>query len=499
LNTIVDTGRILEKSYDLLVLGGFEGEKVEGLAAEIDRALDHAISNLFATKEFEGKTKQLSLIHTHGKIGIPRILLTGLGKRAQFNTEAMRIAAGKAALFVRDLSIRSYATVIYGNKEISSLAKTVESLIEGSELALYRYDRYKTEEDVPPKKIEHLIVFSQDTESVEEIRGAVTVAEIVVRGVTVARDIANTPSGDATPQQIANEARGIANEHGIKITVLEEKDMKDLGMGGLLGVAKGSQQPPRLVIMEYRGRGEGQPIALIGKGITFDSGGISIKSSEKMEEMKYDKSGAATIIGVMKVAAELRIPIDLVALAPLTENLPSGSAYKPGDVLKISNGKTVEVISTDAEGRLILADALAYASKFNPRAVIDLATLTGACIIALGGVASGLLGNDEALKARIKESGELTGERVWELPLWDEYKEQIKSEVADMKNVGGRPAGTITAASFLANFVDYPWAHLDIAGTAWTQDGSPDKPYQPKGATGVGVRLIIEVLRSWKN
>lgn len=495
---VVDTGLILEKKYDLVVLGLFEGEKVEGAAVEIDDALNGGIYRLLQNKEFEGKLKQIALLHSHRKIGIERILLIGLGKREQFSQEVVRVASGRAAQLVRDLGLKSYATTIYGHTERLTLSQIVESLVEGTELSLYRYDRYKTNSETPAKKVEHLDIFTGVPEVVGEIQQAVSTAQIINRGVAVARDIANTPSSDATPQQIAEQAKQIAESHSIKITVLKPEDMAKLGMGGILGVARGSQQPPRLIIMEYRGGGSNeQPIAIIGKGITFDTGGISIKPSDKMEDMKFDKSGAAATIGAMQVAAELKLPVNLVGVAPLTENMPSGTAYKPGDVLKFANGKTAEVISTDAEGRLILADALSYTSKFKPQAAIDLATLTGACVIALGGAASGLLGNDEGLKRRVKEAGEATGERVWELPLWDEYKEQIKSEIADMKNVGGRAGGTITAASFLSNFVDYPWIHLDIAGTAWTQDGTPDKPYHPKGATGVGVRLITEVLRRW--
>jgi len=307
------------------------------------------------------------------------------------------------------------------------------------------------------------------------------------------------PSSDATPTQIAEKAEKIANKSGLNFRVLDKKDMEKFSMGGIINVARGSSQPPKIVILEHNGGGDTRPIVLIGKGITFDSGGISLKPSEKMEEMKHDKAGAATVIGTMQTVAQLNLPLNIIGITPLTENLPGGSAYKPGDVLKMCNGKTVEVINTDAEGRLILADVLAYASRYKPQAVIDLATLTGACVIALGSFATGLLSNDDDLKRLIMIGGENTGERVWELPLWDDYKELLKSDIADLKNVGGRPGGVITAASFLSNFVDYPWAHLDIAGTAWTQNNAGLKPYNPKGATGVGVRLITEVLRFWKS
>ncbi len=499
MNIEVVSGRILEKNYELLVLGAFEGEDLRGVSEEIDHALGQEISKIIKTLEFEGKPKQTSLLHTQGRISIRRILLVGLGKREEFNLEAVRTASGKTARFTRDLGVTSYATTILGDAEKIRLSSIVENLVAGCELALYQFRRYKTEDKESPKKIDKITIFAESPDSVDEVRKSILTAQIIDRGVSLARDISNIPSSDATPAHIAEEAKKIARENRMKCTVLETKDMEKQGMGGILNVARGSLQPPKLVILEHNGGGEDRPIVLLGKGITFDSGGISIKPSEKMEEMKHDKSGAATVIAAMQTAAQLQLPLNIVGITPLTENLPSGSAYKPGDILKIYNGKTVEVISTDAEGRLIMADALAYASKYKPQATIDLATLTGACITALGGVATGLLGNDDDLKRKITSAGETTGERVWELPLWDDYKEQLKSEVADMKNVGGRPAGAITAASFLSNFVDYPWAHLDIAGTAWTQNGSPEKPYIPKGATGVGVRLIIEVLRGWKS
>jgi leucyl aminopeptidase len=272
-------------------------------------------------------------------------------------------------------------------------------------------------------------------------------------------------------------------------------------MNGVLSVSRGSREEPKVVILRYRGgKADGKPIVLVGKGVTFDSGGISIKPSEKMEDMKYDKAGAAAVLATVYAAASLHIPLNIVAIAPLVENLPSGSAYKPGDVIKHYGGKTSEVISTDAEGRLILADVLAYAvDKEKPQAIIDLATLTGACVVALGSQASGLFGNDQALIERVKRAAEASGERVWQLPLWKEYSEQIRSDVADIKNSGGRAAGAITAAAFLSNFIGTtPWVHLDIAGTAYTaEDGTKVKTYTPKGATGVGVRLLIKLLKEW--
>jgi len=487
---------ILDNSFEITSVGVFEGEGYFGIST--DNALNQHLSNIFSSKEFEGKTKQLTLLHIDQKQTVKRILLVGLGKREAFTLEASRIASGKALQFIRNLGFQSYASKIFGDRRKISLSNLVESLVVGCELTNYQFSKYKTIDLESQKKINIVTILLESDDETDVVRSSISTAQIICNGVNLARDISNTPSSDATPSQIAEEAKRISRENGLNCIVLEVKDMEKLGMGGLLNVSRGSQQPPRFIIIEHKLGDDEKPIVFVGKGITFDSGGISIKPSEKMEDMKHDKSGAASVIGLMQTVAKLKLRLNIIGVTPLTENLPSGTAYKPGDVLKMSNGKTVEVISTDAEGRLILADALTYVSKYTPQAVIDIATLTGACVIALGSVATGLLGNDEDLKSRLKLAGDITGERVWELPLWDEYKDQIKSEIADMKNVGGRPGGTITAASFLSNFVDYPWAHLDIAGTAWTQEGTPERPYLPKGASGIGVRLFVELLRNWR-
>ena len=314
----------------------------------------------------------------------------------------------------------------------------------------------------------------------------------------LSRDISNLPSKDCTPLQLASRAKKISSNRPLKTTIFNTDKLKKLGFGGLLGVASGSQQPPCFIIMEYNGgkRGE-KPVVFVGKTITFDTGGISIKPSPSMDEMKHDKSGGATVMALMQAVADLKLPVNVIGLMPATENMPSGSAYKPGDVITFYNKKTAEILNTDAEGRVILADALSYAQNYKPRMIIDFATLTGACIIALGTAVSGLLGNDKKIINSLFESGERTGEKVWELPLTKDYKKLIQSDIADIKNIGGRGAGTITAAAFLSHFVgNYPWAHLDIAGTAWTQEGTPKKSYIKKGATGVGVLLSIDFLRN---
>ncbi len=326
-------------------------------------------------------------------------------------------------------------------------------------------------------------------------RGALT-GETIVQGVYLARDLVSRPGNLQTPTMMARTAEGIAKECGLKLTVLEERDAKREGMGAFLAVARGSDEPAKFIVLEYEGRGNSSgTVVLVGKGITFDSGGISIKPSDRMQLMKNDMGGGAAVLATLQVAAKLRLPIRLVGIVPCTENLPSGKAYKPGDVITSLSGQTIEIVTTDAEGRLILADGLTYARRFKPDAIIDLATLTGSCIIALGDRVTGMLGNNGRLKTRVKRAAEFTGEKVWELPLWEDYQEQIKSDIADMKNMGGRSAGTITGAALLSRFVDKtPWVHLDIAGPVFTEKSLP---YIPKGATGVGVRLLVHLLRDW--
>jgi leucyl aminopeptidase len=321
--------------------------------------------------------------------------------------------------------------------------------------------------------------------------------EVIAESTAMVRDMVNSPSADMTPTIVASKAREIAKEFGLKLQVLERSQMEKLGMGALLGVAAGSAQPPKFIIVEYRRGGKKPYIALVGKTITFDTGGISIKPAENMDKMKDDMSGGAAVLGALRTAAALKLPLNIAGLLPATENMPGGSAYKPGDVLRTLSGQTIEIINTDAEGRLILSDALAFACRYKPAVIVDIATLTGACRVALGQEATGMLGTGEKFKQKIRAAGEKTGERVWEMPLWEEYYEQIKSDIADMKNTGGRDGGVITAAALLSKFVqDHPWVHLDIAATAWTEK---ERPYTPKGATGIGMRLLTQFLRDYES
>jgi leucyl aminopeptidase len=371
--------------------------------------------------------------------------------------------------------------------------ETAQALTEGSMLGLYRFLKYKTNEEHDHKKeIKTLTILTENASSARAMQKGVKIGEVVAESTVMVRDMVSSPSADMTPTIIAAKARDIAKEFGLKLQVLERQQMEKLGMGALLGVASGSAQPPKFIIVEYRSGGKKPFIALVGKTITFDSGGISIKPAENMDKMKDDMSGGAAVLGAIRSAAALKLPLNIVGLLPATENMPSGRAYKPGDVLRTLSGQTIEIISTDAEGRLILADALAYASQYKPAVIVDIATLTGACRVALGQEAIGMLGTDDKVKQKMREAGEKTGERVWEMPLWEGYYDLIKSDIADMKNTGGRDGGVITAAALLSKFVqNYPWVHLDIAAMAWTEK---DRPYTPKGATGIGVRLLTQFL-----
>lgn len=486
-----------------LIVGSFESKEPEGLVKVIDRKLNGMVSKIFEEKDFEGKLNQTRLIYTDRRIPAERVLLVGLGKEKEFTIERLRQASGTSSKALKDLGLKRFSTTLANSTSVPPLEKgekggyeISKAVTEGAILSLYDFIEYRTEKRQEIKKVEEIIILVERED--KDVNSGLNDGIKISEAVNLARDMINHPANTATPTYLAEQAKGIAKKSGIKCKVLEKADMEKLKMGALLAVASGSDQPPKFIILEYNGGKRGEPpVIFVGKGITFDSGGISLKPSEKMEEMKHDMAGGAAAICAIKAAADLKLSLNIVSLIPATENLPSGKADKPGDVVKSMSGKTIEIISTDAEGRMILADALAYAERYKPKAVIDLATLTGAVIIALGHHATGIMGNDKDLIEVVKKAGGKSGERVWELPLWEEYEEQNKSDIADIKNVGGRPAGTITAAAFLKKFAsNYKWVHLDIAGTVWEYNG---KPYIPKGAVGVGVRLLVEYLKSQKS
>lgn len=495
MNFVTKHGHALKFKTACLVIGAFEEKLKTTILRQLDTACGGAFCAAVEAGEFKGRHREVLSIYLGGKSPVRRVLVVGLGQEKGAGLERLRQAVGTVTGVIQGRKLISFALDLdsFELKKVEMPARA-QAVVESILLASYRFDRYKTEkkEDLPPSLTE-IVLLTENASLVSEATKGAEAAEKIGRGVLLARDLVNEPGNIKSPEYLADRAREVAAELGFKCTVLGRFELEAEGMGALLGVAQGSVREPRLIVLEYGGgNGESRPIALVGKGVVFDAGGISLKPAEKMDEMKMDMAGAAAVLGTLMSAALLKLPVNLVGVIPAVENMPSGSAIRPGDILKSASGKTIEVINTDAEGRLILADALTYVRRFDPRVVIDLATLTGACIIALGSSATAVLGNHEGLIRQLIAAGETTGDRLWQLPLWSDYSGQIKSDVADVKNTGGRPAGTITAAAFLQKFAeDYTWAHLDIAGTAWEDKG---RPCAPKGATGVGVRLLIQYL-----
>ncbi|MFM8321210.1 MAG: leucyl aminopeptidase, partial [Chloroflexota bacterium] len=447
-------------------------------------------------RDSSGKHHETAVLYTRRAIPARRVVLVGLGKAAAFNLETARRAAASALKKARELGGHSVACDTPGVSTLGAF-EAARAWVEGALLGLYRVNDKKTGGEAKPE-VDELRLCAADGQDAGELQGGARLAEATAVGVYLARDLVNMPAGEATPSLLAQVAEDIADAYGMQLTVGDRAWAAERRMGGFLGVAQGAEEEPKFIVLEYNaGRTDLQPVVLVGKGITFDTGGISIKPAEHMEEMKSDMAGAAAVLGTMQVLGQLDLPLRVIAITPCTENMPDGRAYHPGDILTFSNGKTAEVISTDAEGRLILADALVYAQQYNPQAVIDLATLTGACVIALGeAVAAGLFSTDDRLRDRLLESAQGTHDRLWPMPLYDEYKDKIRSLVADMKNTGGRYGGVGASAIFLKEFTDYAWAHLDIAGMAlYTK--ADETAYVPAGGTGFGVRLLVDLLRRW--
>jgi leucyl aminopeptidase len=454
--------------------------------AEFDRATGGALGRLIASGDFTGKRDDLAVIYPPGPAA--RVLVVGLGKGDEISRGGIRRAAAAAAKRARSLGVpRAAFHLPAGSRGEVSPEEAGQAIAEGLAQGVWQFTEMKRSPDDKKPALERVdILAPEDTEAVARGHriGAATGA-----GQTLARGIQVLPGNICTPSYVAQAAREVASRHGFGITVLDKAAIVKEKMGALLAVAQGSAEEPRFIALEYKG-GDGPPIVLIGKGVTFDTGGISIKPAQNMEDMKYDMSGAAAVLGTFEALGRLKPRVHVVGLIPSTENMPSGTALKPGDVVTGMSGKTIEVINTDAEGRLILCDALAYAKRYQPACALDIATLTGAIVVALGHTATGVMGTDDGLVEEVRAAGERAGERVWPLPLWEEYRELMKSDIADVKNAGGRPAGSISAGWFLREFVDgFPWAHLDIAGTAYTDR---DDATRVKGPTGVGVRLFTE-------
>ncbi|MDH4134538.1 MAG: leucyl aminopeptidase [Gammaproteobacteria bacterium] len=469
-----------------VVVGIFEGRKPSPSGKHLDEASQGALGALLRRGDIEGKTGQTLLLHNPANLLCERLLYVGCGKERDFNEARYRevctniaralngTGASEAVVFLTELEVK-------GRDIVWKLRHAVECM----EAAFYKFDRMKSQKSDKKRPLRKIILNVGKRSDLAPGENAIRQGLAIASGVTLARDLGNLPGNVCTPSYLADQARELEHQYGVKTTVLEREEMEKLGMGALLSVSRGSRQPPKLITIEYKGGKEDEPpLALVGKGLTFDAGGISIKPAAAMDEMKYDMCGGATVLGVIKACAELKLPINLVGVIPASENLPDGDANKPGDIVTSMSGQTIEILNTDAEGRLILCDALTYTERFHPAAVVDIATLTGACVIALGGHASGLLSNNEGLARELLNAGKYAHDRAWQLPLWDEYQKQLDSNFADMANVGGREGGTITAACFLARYTKkFKWAHLDIAGTAWLTG-------KAKGGTGRPVPLL---------
>jgi leucyl aminopeptidase len=496
----------------LLVVNLFEGvTQPGGATGAVDRALGGQISQLIADGEISGEPASITVIHNasnangHPGLKARRVAVVGLGKSSDSEHERFenaRIAAAVAARKARDLKLDGFATIVHG-AGVGGLAleAAARATMESSILALYRYEQLK-EATKSRHEVSYCTVIEHDADRAQELERYAQLARLTCEAVIKVRDLSVGPSNVVTPTYLAQTARDVADKYGLEITVWGKDELRERGMNAILAVNSGSAQPPAFVAMKYTAEGARKTLAVVGKGITFDSGGISIKPAENMEYMRHDKTGACTVIGFVQLAAAARLPVNVIGIFAATENLPSGTAYKPGDVFKAYNGKTMEIVNTDAEGRVILSDSLAYAAEQRPDAIIDFATLTGACQVALGDHATGLMSNNQPLAEQVLAAGERSGDRCWQLPLWKVYGEQIKTVMADVRNTGGRRAGAITAGLFLKEFVgDIPWVHLDIAGTAYADsDQTYVAPYNPKpGPTGVGVRLLWHFCHAWKD
>lgn len=473
-----------------VVVGIFESRKMTETAKILDKTTQGYIKSILASGDMEGKANTTLLLHNVPNTQFKRILLIGLGKEQEFKEKTFLTAVGSMLNVLQKTAVTDVALYLsdFPLKEKNSDWKVTQTAIAVLN-NLYRFDQLKSKPDNDRGQLRKIALFIDDRAELPGCEKALQQGLAIAHGMNLTKDLGNQAPNICTPTYLAKQAKDLAKTHKLKATVLDEKDMEKLGMGSLLAVARGSEQPAKLIVLEYQGLNKkDNPVVLVGKGVTFDTGGISLKPAAEMDEMKFDMSGAASVLGTMLATAELKLPINLIGIIPATENMPSGKATKPGDVVTSMSGQTIEILNTDAEGRLILCDALTYAERYNPKVVIDIATLTGACVIALGNFTTGLLSNDEQLAQALIAAGEQTADKAWQLPLGDDYQELLKSNFADIANIGGRAAGTITAACFLSRFTKkYRWAHLDIAGTAW-------KSGKDKGSTGRPVPLLMQFL-----
>ncbi|MBN1248290.1 MAG: leucyl aminopeptidase [Anaerolineae bacterium] len=491
-------GSIVEQETPALVLGIYQGPNaaLSDAAVAVDAALAGTITDLMAEGDFRGKTNETLVLYADGRLPAKRVVLVGLGKQEEMTADVVRQTAATAAKQARSLGLPELHIAVIDSDTLDlSFEQIVEAMAEGVWLGLYRFTELKTQDEDSRPDPEHIGFLVAEGDAARATQ-AILNGRIVAGATILARDLVNRPANIASPAAIAAKAQEIGAAAGLNCTILDKATLTQLGMHLLLSVNQGSEEPARLIILEHNaGKPDLPTIVLVGKGITFDTGGISLKNSQGMEQMKGDMGGAAAVLSVLQAVAQLDLPLHVVGLAPVTENMPDARATKPGDVKRSLKGLTVEIINTDAEGRLILADALTYAGQYAPDAIFDIATLTGGRIVALGDHAAAVMGDDALIK-RLRDAGDATRERVWPLPLFKEYGKQLESDVADLKNVGGRAASSITAGFFLSKFVpdDTAWVHIDIAGLEFSDKASA---YVPKGSTGFGVRLLLETLRRW--
>ncbi len=474
---------------DCVVAGVFEPGRLSTAAANLDRAAKGHLAGVVRRGDMTGKAGTTLLLRNVPGIAAERVMLVGLGRAPEFREKQYReaVAAAVRALATTGAQEATLHLLDLAVGRRDAAWKVAHAVTVARECS-YRFTRMKSKSDAPEPAL-HRLNLMVDRAAAKRAAAGLEHGLAVAHGVSLARDLGNLPPNVCTPSYLASEARALAKRYRMKVTVLERPDMEKLGMHTLLSVAQGSAEPPMFITLEHRGGPQSRkPVVIVGKGITFDTGGISLKPAAEMDEMKFDMCGAGAVLGTMKAVGEMKLPLNVVGVIPTTENMPGGRATRPGDIVKSLSGQTVEILNTDAEGRLILCDALTYVERYQPAAVIDIATLTGACVIALGHVASGLFANDDPLAREVAAAGDAAYDRVWHMPLWDDYQEQLKSNFADFANIGGRPAGAVTAACFLARFTKkFKWAHLDIAGTAW-------KSGREKGATGRPVPLLVQFL-----
>ncbi len=497
MNITVNIGDFRQVETDAVLIPVLEDDLHNELLLAADTALDGRIQTFLNLGDFKAKPKTTSVLYTNGAIKSPRIILVGLGTFEKLDAEQVRQAAGHTVRYARDMGLKSITVPIPPETQDDWAQAAVEAGI----LALYQFKQHKTQsgeenedEDKNLESMSFLVGSEAESTALEQI---VKRGQTIANGTLLARDLSNQPANHLTPTQLAEKAQEVANETGLIYEAFDKATLIDEGFRTLLAVAQGSAEEPRFIMLEYTPEGEEaeDTVVLVGKGITFDTGGISLKPGKNMHEMKHDMSGAAAVVGAMQVIGQLKPNVRVIGLVAATENMPGGSAIKPGDVITSYGGKTIEILNTDAEGRLVLADALGWAARYEPKGVIDLATLTGAVITCLGHIAAGAMGTDAALMDKVKAAAEKTHERVWELPLWDDYDEGVKSKIADVQNIGDGTAGTLAGGAFLKKFAEgYPWVHLDIAGMAWGMKGGT---YVPEGASGYGVRLLVQLVEDW--